>query len=138
MDFINFQLGELTPYAQLPRIGSVNFPLSGTIDGDLKAEHDLEEAGNFCETGNCGELHTRYYGYFEGNADDKIGAGGTTGRAEGKVAAGSILGFNEPKDDSAQDDEEWLPPISDREVKQFAKLDLERLDDADYFRRHFG
>ncbi len=36
------------------------------------------------------------------------------------------------------DDEPELPPISDREVREFTRIHLRRLDNAEYFRRHFG
>lgn len=36
------------------------------------------------------------------------------------------------------DDEVELPPISDREVREFTRIHLRRLDNAEYFRRHLG
>lgn len=36
------------------------------------------------------------------------------------------------------DDEPELPPISDREVREFTRIHLRRLDNAEYFRRHLG
>ncbi len=83
-----FEVGEALRYAALPSIGH-------EIDEDLKVLHDLEEAGNFCGSGNCGELHTRYYGYFIGSSGDSSTPNPGTGRAEGKVAGGSIIGGNE-------------------------------------------
>lgn len=32
----------------------------------------------------------------------------------------------------------WLPPISEREFEEFTKVQLERLDDSKYFKKHFG
>ena len=36
------------------------------------------------------------------------------------------------------DDEAELPPISEREVREFTRIHLRRLDNAEYFRRHLG
>ncbi len=36
------------------------------------------------------------------------------------------------------DDPEWLSPISDRDVENFTRIQLERLDDSKYFKKHFG
>lgn len=41
-------------------------------------------------------------------------------------------------EDEDTDSSSWLPPISERELDDFAKIQLEQLDDADYFRKHFG
>lgn len=40
--------------------------------------------------------------------------------------------------DTDHEGDRSLPPISERELAEFAKIQLERLDDAEYFRRHFG
>lgn len=32
----------------------------------------------------------------------------------------------------------WLPPISEKELEKFTKIQLEKLDDSKYFRKHFG
>lgn len=32
----------------------------------------------------------------------------------------------------------WLPPISEKEIEEFTKIQLEKLDDSKYFRKHFG
>ena len=37
-----------------------------------------------------------------------------------------------------QDGVQSLDPISDKEAEKFARVDLKCLDDAAYFRRHFG
>lgn len=36
-----------------------------------------------------------------------------------------------------EQDENWAPPISDREMDQY-KVELEQLDNPDYFKKHFG
>jgi hypothetical protein len=38
----------------------------------------------------------------------------------------------------ADDDRQSLEPISEKEAEKFARVDLKCLDDAAYFRRHFG
>lgn len=40
--------------------------------------------------------------------------------------------------DGIPDDLAELDPISDKEAEKFARVDLKCLDDAAYFRRHFG
>jgi hypothetical protein len=35
-------------------------------------------------------------------------------------------------------DSRRLPPISDREQERFARIQLERIDDPEYFKKHFG
>lgn len=35
-------------------------------------------------------------------------------------------------------DQETMDPISDKEAEKFARVDLKCLDDAAYFKRHFG
>ncbi len=49
------------------------------------------------------------------------------------------------KDDDSDDDDflnadadPELPPISEREVREFTRIHLRRLDNADYFHRHLG
>ena len=40
--------------------------------------------------------------------------------------------------DAIPDDLQDLDPISDKEAEKFARVDLKCLDDAAYFKRHFG
>lgn len=88
--------------------------------------------------------------------DRKVLEGGT--RHERKMHIASIIAeFLEPgllkfaipepivDDDDADDeefleanDEQELPPISEREVREFTRIHLRRLDNAEYFRRHIG
>ena len=87
--------------------------------------------------------------------DRKVLEGGT--RHERKMhIAGIIAELLEPgllrftmpepiiNDDSDDDDfldadaEPELPPISEREVREFTRIHLRRLDNADYFHRHLG
>ena len=88
--------------------------------------------------------------------DRKVLEGGT--RHERKMHIATIIAeFLEPgllkfaipepvvhDDDSDDDDfleadaEPQLPPISEREVREFTRIHLRRLDNADYFRRHLG
>ncbi len=89
--------------------------------------------------------------------DRKVLEGGT--RHERKMHIASIIAdFLEPgllkfsipepivSDDADEDeaeflepdDEQALPPISDREVREFTRIHLRRLDNAEYFRRHLG
>lgn len=35
-------------------------------------------------------------------------------------------------------DSRRLPPITDREQERFARIQLERIDDPEYFKKHFG
>ena len=46
----------------------------------------------------------------------------------------------EPIIDESEESEEraWQAPISEREFKEFTHIQLKRLDDAAYFKRHFG
>ncbi len=37
-----------------------------------------------------------------------------------------------------EQDPDWLPPISEKEFEEFTKIQLEKLDDSKYFKRHFG
>lgn len=88
--------------------------------------------------------------------DRKVLEGGT--RHDRKMHIASIIAeFLEPGlikfripepivSDDATDEEEFLdaddeaemPPISDREVREFTRIHLRRLDNAEYFRRHLG
>ncbi|MCF6284038.1 MAG: hypothetical protein L3K26_02460 [Candidatus Hydrogenedentes bacterium] len=43
-----------------------------------------------------------------------------------------------PDFDSASDALQSLEPISDKEAEKFGRVDLKCLDDAAYFKRHFG
>ena len=47
---------------------------------------------------------------------------------------GSAMAENEAEEDS----QAWVPPISESEFDEFVKVELERLDDATYFKKHFG
>lgn len=55
-------------------------------------------------------------------------------------------GFHSPADrddgtddlDAIPDDLSGMDPISDKEAEKFARVDLKCLDDAAYFKRHFG
>jgi hypothetical protein len=40
--------------------------------------------------------------------------------------------------DTDHEGDRALPPISERELAEFSRIQLERLDDAAYFRKHFG
>lgn len=47
--------------------------------------------------------------------------------------------FNDaPVGENEEGDPEWLSPISDRDVENFTRIQLERLDDSKYFKKHFG
>jgi hypothetical protein len=41
-------------------------------------------------------------------------------------------------DDTESSSPEWQSPITDREQDHFARIQLQRLDDSIYFKRHFG
>lgn len=46
---------------------------------------------------------------------------------------------DDDEDELLEDDvEPELPPISEREVREFTRVHLRRLDNADYFKRHLG
>lgn len=49
---------------------------------------------------------------------------------------GILLGANPSAADEG--DEQEAGPISDEELDQFLRIELQRLDDPAYFRRHFG
>ncbi len=61
-----------------------------------------------------------------------------------KLALGIGLGASVPHaetQDSAEedsDDDESVDPISDSELRSFTQDELSKLDDSDYFRRHFS
>jgi hypothetical protein len=51
---------------------------------------------------------------------------------------------SEPEDSGSEPEEDddpspgWDSPITDREQDHFARIQLQRLDDSVYFKRHFG
>lgn len=57
-----------------------------------------------------------------------------SGKAESPDFAPDALQIVE----SAQEKPKWSTPISDREFERFTKFQLKRLDNVEYFRRHFG
>ncbi|MCH7959209.1 MAG: hypothetical protein IID08_03690 [Candidatus Hydrogenedentes bacterium] len=42
-----------------------------------------------------------------------------------------------PVAESVREEPKWSTPISDREFERFTKFQLKRLDNVEYFRRHF-
>ena len=87
--------------------------------------------------------------------DRKVLEGGTRDERKMHIAGiiaellePGLLRFTMPEpiinDDSDDDDfldadaEPELPPISEREVREFTRIHLRRLDNADYFHRHLG
>jgi len=59
---------------------------------------------------------------------------------EGDGAFQTARDLDEETDDldAIPDDLQSLDPISDKEAEKFARVDLKCLDDAAYFKRHFG
>lgn len=57
-----------------------------------------------------------------------------------KLGEAGALSFGAEMEASAEDAEEsvYEDPISEEELERFVRIDLERLDDPRYFRKHFG
>lgn len=56
------------------------------------------------------------------------------------TVAEPITDEDEDDDDDifGEDDDVPMPPISDREMREFTRVHLRRLDNAEYFKRHLG
>lgn len=63
---------------------------------------------------------------------------GMFGPVSSKGDLDSVDGFEDALEEGNQKDPNWLPPISERELEEFTRIQLEKLDDSKYFRKHFG
>ena len=60
------------------------------------------------------------------------------GEEEGPGSFDLEAALSEAEDDGAESAPESRPPITDREQDHFSRIQLQRLDDSVYFKRHFG
>lgn len=60
------------------------------------------------------------------------------GQEEGGRGINIEAALSDVDADDTESSPEWQSPITDREQDHFARIQLQRLDDSIYFKRHFG